>query len=115
VFFSLINLIRLIFILILVAPFFLINKEKAIYFFFNFAGPSFIKLGQLLSVRADLVGKQVALTLTKFQDCLEPFSHKKVSNILHQEFKQKKESTLQSILPMALAPPVNIKPVLFSL
>ena len=85
-FFSLINLIRLIFILILVAPFFLINKEKAIYFFFNFAGPSFIKLGQLLSVRADLVGKQVALTLTKFQDCLEPFSHKKVSNILHQEF-----------------------------
>ena len=85
-FLSLINLIRLIFILILVAPFFLINKEKAIYFFFNFAGPSFIKLGQLLSVRADLVGKQVALTLTKFQDCLEPFSHKKVSNILHQEF-----------------------------
>jgi ubiquinone biosynthesis protein len=86
VFFSLINLIRLIFILIFVAPFFLINKEKAIYFFFNFAGPSFIKLGQLLSVRADLVGKQVALTLTKFQDCLKPFSHKKVINILHQEF-----------------------------
>ena len=85
-FLSLINLIRLIFILILVAPFFLINKEKAIYFFFNFAGPSFIKLGQLLSVRADLVGKQVALTLTKFQDCLEPFSRKKVINILHQEF-----------------------------
>ena len=85
-FLSLINLIRLIFILILVAPFFLINKEKAIYFFFNLAGPSFIKLGQLLSVRADLVGKQIALTLTKFQDCLEPFSHKKVSNILHQEF-----------------------------
>ena len=85
-FFSLINLIRLIFILIFVAPFFLINKEKAIYFFFNFAGPSFIKLGQLLSVRADLVGKQVALTLTKFQDCLKPFSHKKVINILHQEF-----------------------------
>jgi len=86
VFLSLINLIRLIFILILVAPFFVFNKEKAIYFFFNFAGPSFIKLGQLLSVRADLVGKEVALILAKFQDSIPPFSQKKVSNILHQEF-----------------------------
>ena len=85
-FLSLINLIRLIFILILVAPFSLFNKEKAIYFFFNFAGPSFIKLGQLLSVRADLVGKEVALILAKFQDSIPPFSQKKVSDILHKEF-----------------------------
>jgi predicted unusual protein kinase regulating ubiquinone biosynthesis (AarF/ABC1/UbiB family) len=63
-----------------VAPLFLFNKEKAIYFFFSFAGPSFIKLGQLLSVRADLVGKEIALTLTKFQDSIAPFSQKKLSN-----------------------------------
>ena len=85
-FLSFINLIRLILILTLLAPLFLFNKEKAIYFFFNFAGPSFIKLGQLLSVRADLVGKEIALTLTKFQDCIAPFSQKKLSNILRQEF-----------------------------
>ena len=85
-FLSLINLIRLIFILFLVAPFYLFNKEKALYFFFNFAGPSFIKLAQLLSVRADLVGKEVALILAKFQDAIPPFSQKKVVNILHQEF-----------------------------
>jgi len=86
VFLSLLNLFRLIFILILATPFFFYNKEKAIYFFFNFAGPSFIKLGQLLSVRADLVGEKIALSLAKFQDCIAPFSKKKVSNILQQEF-----------------------------
>ena len=85
-FLSFINLIRLIFIIILIAPLFVFNKEKAIYFFFNCAGPSFVKLGQLLSVRADLVGKKIALTLAKFQDCIAPFSQKKVLNILHLEF-----------------------------
>lgn len=36
-------------------------------------GPSFIKLGQALSVRADLVGRDVADDLTRLQDRLEPF------------------------------------------
>lgn len=36
-------------------------------------GPSFIKLGQALSVRADLVGDQVAQDLSQLQDRLPPF------------------------------------------
>ena len=36
-------------------------------------GPSFIKLGQLLSTRADLVGEEVAEDLTELQDRLPPF------------------------------------------
>ncbi len=105
---SFINLVRLIIILILSTPLFLLNKEKAIYLFLNFAGPSFIKLGQLLSVRADLVGKQIALTLAKFQDCIAPFSQKKVLNILHQEFgddfnKIFKEFNLNSIASASIA------------
>lgn len=36
-------------------------------------GPTFIKLGQALSTRADLVGQEVALELAQLQDRLPPF------------------------------------------
>lgn len=36
-------------------------------------GPSFIKLGQALSTRADLVGEEIAADLTELQDRLPPF------------------------------------------
>ncbi len=36
-------------------------------------GPSYVKLGQALSVRADLVGEEVARDLEKLQDGLDPF------------------------------------------
>ena len=36
-------------------------------------GPSFIKLGQFLSTRADLLGEQVAADLSELQDSLPPF------------------------------------------
>jgi ubiquinone biosynthesis protein len=39
----------------------------------NALGPSFIKLGQALSIRADLVGEDVASDLTTLQDRLPPF------------------------------------------
>ncbi len=37
-------------------------------------GPSFIKAGQMLSTRADLIGDQIAADLTILQDRLPPFS-----------------------------------------
>src|SRR5262245_35590356 len=36
-------------------------------------GPSFVKLGQALSTRADLVGEDVAADLSELQDKLAPF------------------------------------------
>lgn len=39
-------------------------------------GPSYIKLGQALSTRADLVGEDIAADLTELQDRLPPFSAK---------------------------------------
>lgn len=84
-FLPLINLIRLLTLLISLLPLLLINKTKAIYFFLNSAGPSFIKLGQLLSVRADLVGSTIASALSKFQDKIEPFCPKKLTTIIDQE------------------------------
>ena len=39
-------------------------------------GPTYIKLGQILSTRADLIGEQAAIDLSALQDQLEPFSDK---------------------------------------
>ncbi|MBP7709686.1 MAG: 2-polyprenylphenol 6-hydroxylase [Rickettsiales bacterium] len=43
-------------------------------------------MGQILAVRPDLIGESLAAVLAKFQDNLSPFSHKKVQQILTQEF-----------------------------
>ncbi|MDX1738900.1 MAG: 2-polyprenylphenol 6-hydroxylase, partial [Alphaproteobacteria bacterium] len=41
-------------------------------------GPTYIKLGQALSVRADLVGEEVAKDLSRLQDKLPAFPFEKV-------------------------------------
>ncbi len=45
-----------------------------------------MKLGQILSVRSDLVGSSLASALTSFQDNLPAFSSAKLRKILQQEF-----------------------------
>jgi len=48
-------------------------------------GPSFIKLGQALSTRADLLGEQVALDLAELQDHLPPFDGALARRIIQEE------------------------------
>ena len=45
-------------------------------------GPTYIKLGQILSTRADLIGDQAALDLSALQDQLDPFSDAQARSIL---------------------------------
>lgn len=61
-------------------------RDKSIYYFLKFSGPSFVKLGQALSARPDLVGDKLSKTLSSFQDRLEPFSTKKVKKILDEQY-----------------------------
>ncbi len=49
-------------------------------------GPSFIKFGQALSTRPDLVGEDVAHELSELQDRLPPFSGKAAQDIIAREF-----------------------------
>ena len=51
-------------------------------------GPAFIKLGQTLSTRPDILGKEVAADLTGLQDRLEPFSFTEVKKALAAAFDQ---------------------------
>lgn len=55
-------------------------------------GPTFIKLGQALSIRSDLVGEQVAADLSELQDKLPPFSAKEARRIIEQEFERPLEA-----------------------
>jgi len=48
-------------------------------------GPTFVKLGQLLSTRPDLIGQDVALALTELQDRVPPFPVKQVHKIIEQQ------------------------------
>lgn len=49
-------------------------------------GPSFIKLGQALATRVDLLGEQIANDLTSLQDRLPPFPPKEARAIVVAEF-----------------------------
>jgi ubiquinone biosynthesis protein len=49
-------------------------------------GPSFIKLGQALSVRSDLVGEALADDLSALQDRLPPFSGEQAIAAVEEEF-----------------------------
>lgn len=80
------NIFRLFFAALLLAPVYFIAKERSIFIFLRFAGPSFVKLGQLLSTRPDLVGSKIANSLAKFQDDLGPFCEHELKKILQSEF-----------------------------
>ena len=51
-------------------------------------GPTFIKLGQALSVRSDLVGEQIAEDLSRLQDSLPPFDYQTARKTVEQELGQ---------------------------
>ena len=51
-------------------------------------GPTFIKLGQALSVRSDLIGADVAADLSTLQDRLPPFPSEQARTIVEDELGQ---------------------------
>jgi len=53
----------------------------------NEAGPSFIKLGQSLSTRSDLLGEELAEDLSQLQDSLPAFGGDQARKIIEAEFE----------------------------
>lgn len=51
-------------------------------------GPIYIKFGQALSTRPDLLPPEMAAELTKLQDKVPPFSHEKAIEIIEKSLKQ---------------------------
>lgn len=55
---------------------------------FEELGPTFIKLGQMLSVRPDIIPKNVSDEFSKLQDEVPPISTAAVKEIINSEFKE---------------------------
>ena len=53
---------------------------------FSELGPSFVKLGQMLSTRADLLGEEIAADLATLQDRLPPFPGERARALIEAEF-----------------------------
>ena len=66
------------------------------------AGPIFIKFGQLLSTRPDLIPKDIAQSLSRLQDNLTPFSTIEAKNIIEKEL----DNTLDEIFSCFVDEPI---------
>ena len=66
-------------------------------------GPTYIKLGQFLATRPDIIGPAMAHDLTFLQDRLPPFSDKKVQHILAAELDAPDTVISQLSAPIAAA------------
>ncbi|MBA2655328.1 MAG: AarF/ABC1/UbiB kinase family protein [Gammaproteobacteria bacterium] len=60
-------------------------------------GPTFVKLGQVLSLRADLIGEEVSEELSKLQSDVTPFSWQEAHDIFTEELGKKPERIFKTI------------------
>lgn len=60
-------------------------------------GPTFVKLGQVLSLRADLVGEDISQELSKLQSDVNEFSYEEASRIIAEELGKDPEKIFKSI------------------
>lgn len=58
-------------------------------------GSTFIKLGQILSLRADLVGEEISRELSKLQSDVAPFSYEEARQIIIQDLGHPPEEIFQ--------------------
>lgn len=59
-------------------------------------GPSFIKMGQALSTRPDLVGNEIADDLSQLRDSLSPFPASEAIEMIEKQLQTKLENLFQS-------------------
>ena len=77
----------------------------------NRLGPSYVKLGQFLATRADVVGKEAALELSALQDRLPAFGHDTAMKAVSDQFGQPVEELFEDFgEPVAAASIAQVHP-----
>ncbi len=79
------------------------NFGKSLYETLNHLGPAFVKLGQGLATRPDLIGVNLASELSLLQDSMQPFSTREVKNIFLKETGEFPEKLFKSFDDKAIA------------
>ncbi len=67
------------------------------------SGPTFVKFGQLLSTRPDLVPEDVAAELSLLQDSVSPFSFEQAREVIEAELDAPLETLFASFDPVPIA------------
>ncbi len=81
-----------------------LNEEQRLCSSIQEMGTTFIKLGQFLSTRPDIIGDEVAKKLEKLQDRLPPFSSEEAKKIMKKELGENNYNSLINISePVAAA------------
>jgi ubiquinone biosynthesis protein len=79
------------------------SREKRIRLAFTELGPTFIKLGQVLSLRPDLIGPELALELTSLQSQLPADPPEKIRELIAKELGQPVEQLFAEFDGQAIA------------
>ncbi|MFN7413518.1 MAG: ABC1 kinase family protein [Dolichospermum sp.] len=81
------------------------RKAQAIWIRTTFLdlGPTFIKIGQLFSTRADIFSAEYVEELSKLQDRVPAFSYEQVEGIIEQELGKTVPTLFQDFEPVPLA------------
>ena len=81
------------------------SRPVEVRMIFEELGGTFIKLGQFLSLRSDLVPKEYCDELSKLQDSVEGFSYREVENIVKFELKKPLKAAFREFdkVPVAAA------------
>lgn len=66
-------------------------------------GPTFVKLGQILSTRTDIVSQDIAMELAKLQDSAAPFPFELAREVIETEFCDKLEHIFPEFDPTPVA------------
>jgi len=81
-----------------------LNEEQKLCNSIQEMGTTFIKLGQFLSTRPDIIGNEIAKKLENLQDKLPPFSSDKAKKIMKKELGENNYNSLINISePVAAA------------
>lgn len=80
-----------------------VSRGKRLRLGLEKAGPVFIKFGQILSTRTDLLPADIISELAKLRDQVPAFSFSKAKKIIEGEFKQPLETLFKEFCHQALA------------
>lgn len=80
-----------------------LTRPQRLRMAFEELGPTYIKLGQVLSTRPDLVPADIANELAKLQDEVPPFSFEDVKEVVEVEFGKPAEALFDELNPQPLA------------
>ena len=66
-------------------------------------GPTFVKMGQILSLRPDIIPPDIAAELQKLQDRVAPIPFKEIEEVVHSELEKEPDEVFTEVIEEPLA------------